>query len=440
MKQQDFENQIRQAFEHYPPGMSDDEIWDNIEPHLKKKKRRRWIIWFFFGLGVLISGIALNQYQTSNRMIEAPVSAPVTPANDIINQTAAPLVITPEPSAEDKPHASKAETKDNRQKEIFITRQPAKPSLSTNAPLELMEETVPEAKTPKFTARSVEALSALPVLEFNVAAIDDQEEEKERVLKKRKKPTTKPLRTQWHTFLQPSAGPLLAYKAMTANSDFDLSSYRTNRRETEKQLEAFSIAFHTQVQNSKGLLLTIGMEYQRLNERFDYRRLEFDQSTIITPITITENALGEVIRTTLGTVQSTTTLEHRIQHHNHYNFIYVPIGAGKIWHRPKNSWSLLGGVDLNVAFQMKGRLLNENSAPISVENSWRRNDVFKRKAGTGLWLAVGYYRPINKQLSWSVTPKIQLPLNDLTLDDYALSQRYFRLSLNMGVRYYWEGE
>ncbi|MCP3932067.1 MAG: hypothetical protein GY705_23590, partial [Bacteroidetes bacterium] len=56
MENKKFEKRIKQVFDQYRPDLDQDMIWEQIEPHLNKKKRRRILfLWFFLaGLGYLI--------------------------------------------------------------------------------------------------------------------------------------------------------------------------------------------------------------------------------------------------------------------------------------------------------------------------------------------------------------------------------------------------
>ena len=57
MKNSDFENKINDKFNKHLPPVDNDAIWQNIEPHLDKKKDKRFFIWFFFGVGGLLIAI-----------------------------------------------------------------------------------------------------------------------------------------------------------------------------------------------------------------------------------------------------------------------------------------------------------------------------------------------------------------------------------------------
>ena len=54
MNTDNFEERIKNTFDHHRPEVDTDAIWENIEPRLKKKKRRRFILLFWLlGLGLL---------------------------------------------------------------------------------------------------------------------------------------------------------------------------------------------------------------------------------------------------------------------------------------------------------------------------------------------------------------------------------------------------
>jgi len=75
MKDNNFEDQFREAFSMHEPNLSTDEIWKNVEPHLKKKKKRRFFFfwWLIGGLGLTILGYGLHQWLPNRSLTVAPV-------------------------------------------------------------------------------------------------------------------------------------------------------------------------------------------------------------------------------------------------------------------------------------------------------------------------------------------------------------------------------
>ena len=89
MENFDFDNKIKDGLENINPMLDNDEIWDNIEPHLKKKKKKRLIFWLFFGvlglLGLLWfqSGNISNDSALSNEDKEQGIYSPPIVQNEI---------------------------------------------------------------------------------------------------------------------------------------------------------------------------------------------------------------------------------------------------------------------------------------------------------------------------------------------------------------------
>ena len=171
-----------------------------------------------------------------------------------------------------------------------------------------------------------------------------------------------------------------------------------------------------------------GLEYQQFNEKFDQRIFSERTEIVNGPIIIFENANGEVIETINGTRVVTTNIEQRRQRFNNYRFSNVPFGIGRAWKNGKTFYKFSGGLTYNMVFSFSGEILSP-----STDRTF--NGDFKNKVGFGLWMAGEYSRAVNDRLKWVVAPKIQLPFQSITADNYELNQRYFPISLNIGINY-----
>jgi len=124
----------------------------------------------------------------------------------------------------------------------------------------------------------------------------------------------------------------------------------------------------------------------------------------------------------------TTNIEERRRRFNNYRFVNLPIGIGRAWSKDKWFYKLSAGIQYNMLFRFSGEIRNP-------DNDRTFNGDFKNKIGYGLWLSSEYSQAINERLKWVIAPKIQIPFQSITADNYELNQRYYPISLNLGINY-----
>lgn len=475
MENNNLENNIKDSFEHYLPQLDNDEIWDNIEPHLKKKKKRRFFfIWFLGGitlLGFLFmyfsnTEVPPTQYHQANNKSEAIVSSKVSED---------PSIIASSTDSKIEQAIIEKEYPTSKTQAIIETSYVVQKSANTSSPLSInsdfptveneisisndkiippesmVESTVLEneileqevnvvaEKTIKEELTAQESIveeSPLVVESIDEDLEEIVEEIKEEEKEEKAPKVIDPFKNTVRWFIQPTASAIAPLRILNARQGFGETNYLKERKETERQLEAFAFGLNVQAQTQRGFVMMTGIEIQRLNGRMDFEEKTETQETVVGIISTTENALGETIRVNSGLKERTTRTTRTQRYFNHHTFVNIPIGIGKFWHKPKYDLRFMTGLDINVYHNFRGLIKGENGdLDLRHKESAAFDQVFKRKTGLGFWLSTEFHKPMNERFSWSIAPKIQLPFSKITQDDYALRQRFINISLTLGANY-----
>ena len=452
MKYNQYDREIKNAFNAYRPDLDNDEIWDNIEPHLDKKKKRRFIFFWFLlgGLGLLfyvlpvingsenesivaITEEAILQQQTKqtleidreNELVKSQTldvaASEIENVKQIINSNqtksetqifdrvgerkiAARTIPSDRISRSSKSIGtnrringmSTSDVQSNATSLKVLEEQVDQISESSKIILNKEDERVENTVLDKKEASTNDKLEKdLEILESTRKDASERntgkENENKKTLKKskKKKKWIKPRRkSKWRFYWQSTASYVLPIRVLKPNFDLDVTALSKARNESEKILEGYGLTNSFQMVHKDGLVLLAGLEMQRQTERFDKTETEIRNSIEQGAIAVVENAAGEITRTISGDKEVTTTLINRNRHYNHHFTINLPIGIGKVWKRKKFNTKLLAGLDFNLAYRFSGVLLNDNLQPVSVEY---KNPYYNRvfKKSTGVGLWIG---------------------------------------------------
>lgn len=440
MEERKFEHKIKNAFKAYHPGLDDDEIWTNIEPYLKKKKKRRFfLLWWLVGGTIVISmGLfKLNSPDSDNH-----------------------FQVTQKSEFDTKPQVQK--TKDNeinissQQKKINSTHKPES-NFTKKASNSAITGTT-TAVTKKATFTETELHSTNPLFEKrrivspakSIVFLDQKQFHvlftPHPILGRSFSPTEEKLKEQKtklsqknQFYLQPFAGMLLPIKHLNIKSGQQYyQQYLNARKSTESQLEAFGFGLNLQFKNKKGFILTSGLEFQQYNELFYQKNTSVTEEVITGTLTQTENALGEIINSTSGEKTIKKTVINEYKFYNHSRFVNLTFGAGKSFIRKNWEYAIQAGLEYNLIYSFAGTVLDDSRIPLTLKKhdiSGYYNNFFKSKSGFALWFSTEFHKPVNRHLSWFVNPKIRIPLSSLTADNNKLSQRYYSIALNFGIKY-----
>ena len=457
MNMDNFEQKTKNLFEQYRPETDNDQIWNNIEPHLKKKKKRRFIIWFFVGAGLGLLGLLGLGGETK--------TTDATQAS--IGQSAS----DPAATSNAAPHAAS----DSEMQAPSEQASPANPDGALSVPqrkhkqARVMQISTPGTRTDAATAGSLTpkstsvdlspatASAVEPAAGMQVNAVADasalsakadsnamnqatalRKKNQSSGAKTAQKPqdkskTHKRKKTRFEHDMSMQAGLFMPFKLLIDNPEIGSGAPEllAQRRNSERQLEAFNLGgMYTLVLRS-GLLFRTGLEYRQMAEQFtvEEETVEVDYRQGIVSQTVDAN--GMVISQQMGLKKVTTTRYYRNIAYNKVQMLNLPIGVGYRMQRRQFALEWVGGLDMNLFFKVKGTMYDTYGYPSA--NSSKQ--AFRRRVGVGAWSMLMYAQPINRALDWQAGLNVQTTLGKVTESDYALNQRYINLGLQGGLLY-----
>jgi len=468
MNLDNFEKLAKDLFDADRPTANHEEVWQNIEPHLKKKKKRRAIIWFFWGIGVFCL-LGLLWWKTNTVGLGAGLSAEKLEeaawkdAKQSSSPVSEPAVSkVPNPALENKVQTSDQSTqpKNKLRADAHVVQKEAfSEVLSRGLPASKSGSIAVEIPTPRLLDHSPvseiqepEALEIAPAQAIpnqsllNLVPVSDIKEDKKtpseatsELKPDQKRPARKPSKKErkrtriFPHALSLHAGMALPLKVLGNNPKVVANeAFLKNRKGSEKQLEAISASTYYTFSNKNGLLLRAGLDYRRLNEKFTVSYTNEKVETVLGVLTMTVDATGQVIAQTMGNKTVATTTIYSNQAYNYYQWLDFPMGVGYQNLNKKRAWELAAGLDLNLFFNFSGTMYNEfgQSTEFSSQSS---SGVFIKKHGIGLWASYGYSRNISKNIRWQLSAKANIPLRNITVENYPLAQRYYCLGLQGGL-------
>ena len=196
----------------------------------------------------------------------------------------------------------------------------------------------------------------------------------------------------------------------------------TDRENTESYMFSYNAQARVGIKTNSGLTGTIGLSYDRYNERFEF----FDPNE--RRIIIRINGIGdttEVIVEAFG--------ERTVKHTNTLTFVSIPFTAGYMWQTDKFNIGVHGGLALNLLFFKGGRIVAGDGS-VTTLNGEAKKDVYKPSAGFSALGGLVFEYKIRDNLSFVVEPNIKYNLRSLTTDGYTIDQKYITTGINVGLR------
>lgn len=221
-----------------------------------------------------------------------------------------------------------------------------------------------------------------------------------------------------------------------SNQNSAPQNYVQTRKDSETTLDAIRAKIDFRLENRNGFYLQSGLEYEQINERFDFYREREVVEPVDDQLLAIFYAMDGSTSQLFGTKEVELTSWLRKKTFNRYSRIDVPILLG--YHSTKKEkrlgWFVEGGISMNFWFKAKGEILDINDELLTFED---QTDLFKKRTGISLLGAAGLTYRITNKISLSASPEVKYNLNSITNSNQPLKQKYVNIGLGLGIRYHW---
>lgn len=219
-----------------------------------------------------------------------------------------------------------------------------------------------------------------------------------------------------------------------AKSD-DFSYYEDLRINTESSVYSYSDGARIRWYSNSGFGIGFGLERSRINERFSFTdNNAFETKTLITLDTIF--GLDGSYTTSSDTTRIEVSGSRTNIISNSYTSIDLPLSL--TYQIELNKWAIAlnAGVNINLLFSQKGRILGINGKPNWI-NSGPANEIeaYQPKSGLKFDGSVSIIYHLTPNLDIMAEPYFRYNNNSLTLEKYVLDHYYNTIGLRTGIRY-----
>ena len=212
---------------------------------------------------------------------------------------------------------------------------------------------------------------------------------------------------------------------------YDYRWYAREREQSENYLEAFNFGFHFNMHHKSGLIGGTGLVYHQIDEIFESsnsRDVETFKEGIIEIITNADGSSSIVSGQKL-------IIEHKSwnkKKFNNYGFINIPLFVGYAHNAGTWQLEISSGVDFNLAFIKHGEIIGKEGFPVSVSNP--QNSIYRRLTSVNLNGGIKLLYPLSDRFNVFIEPNFHYNLYSLTQENNPLHQKYFHTGLRIGTR------
>lgn len=436
-------------------------VWPRVEAALRKR-RRRFLFFWFFGTGLVSAGLLTWWLTTNGRSHAETIQQTSSTAQDISKTITAPIAAS-EPAARnhqtDAPEENVARTGLHTKTQAAVSGNNDRQGVSQKAtagtvavaPAERHSDptgTPEPAGTPGNPEKGLQAPLAgiypFPVFQplSSVQPFLISKAAKSRPagftsaipapinIVRNKKETRNCYDFAQHPnvlLLDAYLGPSLARKEMHTGPDNQ--PYLAQRRNTETRDWSFSAGLRASLLLDRHFLLRSGVHYDQVNEVFEY----IDPNSVEVTIRQTTQIINGQPVTVIDTL-GVEYGEHYLKTYNRFGMLDIPLEAGVELRNGRNGVSLNGGIALNVLFWKRGAILSPvDGRPAYYTPGKGTVDVFRANAGLSAIGSIQWFCHVRPRLRVFAEPYARVVLRPINVPNHPVEQRYGMLGLNIGM-------
>ncbi len=479
-------NRLRKDAEGQNNDFDFDSIWSAIEPQVdeintEKKKKRRGVF-FWWGAGVLLLSVGLcflgNQFSTKGNIAEHTDNQEITPEvkTTAIEKEAnldlrIPATQQDNLGKNDNDNKSDSQNNNNNASAKTITNSKSNLSKSKNR----VTENKSDSNPPSSTRSSIVLESKIPptVLSSKVKSGDEdknstfrnppaqenQNRNKQEILDISSLINLLNFSSEKISLAEVNkvgepykiinfeekgnrfsvgmyGGVNFTKRNLTARGP-DANILLQNRENYETPLETSQVGvnFSYKIINKEkyNLKISTGLQITSIAERYKNYNSTISEKEV-DGVEFLSYGLGTTPIEIMGLVTETQTIKYEKEIFNTYRMVDIPIlisynrSIGKKWQA-----GIQGGIFANLSLKTEGIIPNAELIDLDIAND--ELNVFKSNVGLSYHLGLNFKRKLSKNWELNFSPAVRYFGNNLTTDNYGLSQKYILFGGNVGVNY-----
>ena len=220
---------------------------------------------------------------------------------------------------------------------------------------------------------------------------------------------------------------------MSVNDDF--SDYVALREETETSRYSYGNGIKFKWHNRSGLGVGFGVERSVINETFSFIENDAREVKILISIDTLFNTDGSFTTSTDTTrIELQGVRTNRI--FNSYTSVDIPLNLSYQIELRKWAVAITGGLNINVLFNQKGRILNFDNKPAWISsNEENELDIYRAQSGVKFDGAITVIYHLTKSIDIMAEPYFRYNPNSFTRENHPLKQYYNTAGIRTGLRY-----
>ncbi|HMW37953.1 MAG: hypothetical protein K1X68_09825 [Saprospiraceae bacterium] len=220
--------------------------------------------------------------------------------------------------------------------------------------------------------------------------------------------------------------PEVSMRSLSARTESAIP-YAQKRAGAESFTGSGSLGIRVSYVTKKGIGIRSGLNYSKINERFEY----FNGYDTTWTIGYDQNH---------NPIDTTFKYNARIlTKHNKYKFTDIPVLLTYEVNLSDFVLSFNGGLGFNISTQSTGQVYSNDQMSLldlsSAVSESGSEKIYKNKVGMSIIGGFGLNYKINRRIMLLAEPSVRYYLSPITSDSYVLKQKYLQLGILTGLRY-----